>query len=136
MLSSPHTPKLCNMGHPQDNSQELDKKYLMSKTKLPPDSFMIKRHKTLSLCEKLPYSVIRYSCSDQNTMLAVKDNNTRHLYNFSFKHKVQQNFNKSQWSPRVHLFSGPHHKAYSPIASPMDQRVLPEDKAVKNSSSR
>lgn len=103
MLISPHTPKLCNMGHPQENSQELDKKYLMSKTKLPPGSFMIKRHKSLPLCEKHPYSVIKYSCSDQNTMLAVKDNNTRHLCNFSFEAegatKLQQKSIEPQSAP-------------------------------------
>lgn len=30
----------------------------------------------------------------------------------------------------MYLFSGPHHQACGPIASPMDQRVLPADKAV------
>lgn len=79
------SPKLCNIGHSQETSQELVKKYLMSKTKLPPDSFMVKIHEPLPLCEKYPYSVIRYSCGDQNIMLAVKDNNTRCLYDFSFK---------------------------------------------------
>lgn len=43
--------KLCNIGHSQETSQELDKKYLMSKTKLPPDSFMVKIHEPLPLWE-------------------------------------------------------------------------------------
>lgn len=33
MLISPHTPKLYNMENSQENSQELDKKYLLSPTR-------------------------------------------------------------------------------------------------------